>query len=163
MSLPTCGRPCGADLGEDPVVTATSADRLAESAREAAQYEAALVAPGRSPSSIPRAQLDDVDADVLDHAVAELDVERAKGLEFDSVVVVEPAAHSAGQLYVALTRTTRRLVLVHSRPLPPCLRLQSLSSRGNHRLRDSVARHGERSRCHVIGLLEHVHGDDLHS
>jgi DNA helicase IV len=48
-------------------------------------------------------------------------VERVKGLEFDSVVVVEPAAHSPGQLYVALTRTTRRLVLVHSRPLPAAL------------------------------------------
>ena len=75
-----------------------------------------LVAPGKVAVIHPPGEVDAVDADVLDRAVADLDVERVKGLEFDSVVVVEPAAHSAGQLYVALTRTTRRLVLVHSRP-----------------------------------------------
>jgi DNA helicase IV len=48
----------------------------------------------------------------------------AKGLEFDTVVVVEPAAiveaEPAGHraLFVALTRPTRRLVVVHHRPLP---------------------------------------------
>jgi DNA helicase IV len=49
----------------------------------------------------------------------------AKGLEFDHVVVVEPAAiaEEGGdgglrELYVALTRPTQTLVVVHSRPLP---------------------------------------------
>jgi DNA helicase IV len=48
----------------------------------------------------------------------------AKGLEFDAVVVVEPAAIAAGTarglrlLYVALTRAVQELVVVHSRPLP---------------------------------------------
>ncbi|HVH52209.1 MAG TPA: ATP-binding domain-containing protein, partial [Gaiellaceae bacterium] len=49
----------------------------------------------------------------------------AKGLEFDHVVVVEPAliAEEGGEqglreLYVALTRPTKTLVVVHSRPLP---------------------------------------------
>jgi superfamily I DNA/RNA helicase len=50
----------------------------------------------------------------------------SKGLEFDHVVVVEPALivddAVAGQglkeLYVALTRPTRTLVVVHDRPLP---------------------------------------------
>jgi DNA helicase IV len=47
----------------------------------------------------------------------------AKGLEFDHVVVVEPAlvaAHEQGlrELYVALTRPTKTLVVVHARPLP---------------------------------------------
>ena len=109
--------------GQDPVVISTSAHRLVESAREAAQHEAGAVAPGKVAIIFPPGAVGDVDADVLDRTVAELDVEWAKGLEFDSVVVVEPAAHSAGELYVALTRTTGRLVLVHSRPLPPCLRL----------------------------------------
>ena len=109
--------------GQDPVATATSVDRLVESAREAAQYEAVAVAPGKVAIIFPPGAVDDVEADVLDRTVAELDVERAKGLEFDSVVVVEPAAHSAGELYVALTRTTRRLVLVHSQPLPATLHL----------------------------------------
>jgi DNA helicase IV len=49
---------------------------------------------------------------------------QAKGLEFDHVVVVEPAAIADGgdrglrELYVALTRPTRTLVVVHARPLP---------------------------------------------
>jgi superfamily I DNA/RNA helicase len=54
----------------------------------------------------------------------------AKGLEFDHVVVVEPALiveESTGdrglrELYVALTRPTTTLVVVHSRPLPEALR-----------------------------------------
>jgi len=48
---------------------------------------------------------------------------QAKGLEFDHVVVVEPALvaeHEQGlrELYVALTRPTKTLVVVHARPLP---------------------------------------------
>ncbi len=50
----------------------------------------------------------------------------AKGLEFDHVVVVEPALTAAREqglreLYVALTRPTKTLVLVHARPLPAAL------------------------------------------
>jgi DNA helicase IV len=53
----------------------------------------------------------------------------AKGLEFDVVVVVEPAAiveeseHGLRALFVALTRCTSRLALVHARPLPDVLGL----------------------------------------
>jgi UvrD-like helicase C-terminal domain len=53
----------------------------------------------------------------------------AKGLEFDVVVVVEPHAivdeseHGLRALYVALTRCTSRLALVHARPLPAVLGL----------------------------------------
>jgi DNA helicase IV len=48
---------------------------------------------------------------------------QAKGLEFDHVIVVEPAliaAHEQGlrELYVALTRPTTTLVVVYARPLP---------------------------------------------
>ena len=51
---------------------------------------------------------------------------RAKGLEFDSVVVVEPARfldepNGLSLLYVALTRATDDLVVVHQRPLPEVL------------------------------------------
>ncbi len=47
----------------------------------------------------------------------------AKGLEFDSVIVVEPAGivarpHGLNLLYVAVTRPTQRLVVVHHDPLP---------------------------------------------
>ncbi|MFD7657623.1 HelD family protein [Actinosynnema sp. NPDC059797] len=49
---------------------------------------------------------------------------RAKGLEFDAVLVVDPAAILAGgplghhDLYVAMTRTTRLLGIVHPGPPP---------------------------------------------
>ncbi|MFI2609311.1 HelD family protein [Kitasatospora sp. NPDC018619] len=59
-----------------------------------------------------------------DALAAELDaltVADAKGLEFDAVVVVEPAALAPRDLYVALTRATRSLTLLHHRPLPPGL------------------------------------------
>ena len=53
-----------------------------------------------------------------------LSPEEAKGLEFDNVVVVEPTHIVAScdrglqALFVALTRCTRRLALVHAQPLP---------------------------------------------
>jgi len=46
---------------------------------------------------------------------------QAKGLEFDTVVVVEPDAFGANDLYVALTRATQRLGVVHRGKLPPGL------------------------------------------
>src|SRR5690606_31195243 len=64
-----------------------------------------------------------------DDAVVVLAPDEAKGLEFDAVVVVEPAAiveegeHGLRALFVALTRCTDRLALVHARPLPPELGL----------------------------------------
>jgi len=45
----------------------------------------------------------------------------AKGLEFDHVVVVEPALIPPRDLYVALTRPTKTLVVLHARDLPPRL------------------------------------------
>jgi hypothetical protein len=56
-----------------------------------------------------------------------LGLETAKGLEFDSVIVVEPAGlvddspQGLRALFVALTRTTRRLTVVHAGALPPAL------------------------------------------
>jgi AAA domain/UvrD-like helicase C-terminal domain len=59
---------------------------------------------------------------------------QAKGLEFDHVVVVEPALIAASrqglrELYVALTRPTKTLVVVHARPLPAELRGSRLAQR----------------------------------
>jgi DNA helicase IV len=58
-----------------------------------------------------------------------LTAREAKGLEFDHVVVVEPAAivEEGGatglrELYVALTRPTKSLLVTHARGLPPPLR-----------------------------------------
>ena len=65
----------------------------------------------------------ELEPDGLWDGIPVLTPRRAKGLEFDHVVVVEPALIASGDqglraLYVALTRPTRTLVVVHSRPLP---------------------------------------------
>ncbi|WP_327152366.1 HelD family protein [Nocardia sp. NBC_01329] len=61
-------------------------------------------------------------------SVRVLTVGEVKGLEFDAVYLVEPAAVIAesprgrNDLYVAITRATQRLTVVHSGELPPELR-----------------------------------------
>ncbi|MFB7557352.1 HelD family protein [Streptomyces brevispora] len=47
---------------------------------------------------------------------------QAKGLEFDHVLVVEPARYGTSDLYVALTRATQRLGIIHREKLPGSLR-----------------------------------------
>ena len=70
---------------------------------------------------------DDVEA--IDAPIAVLTGLDSKGLEFDHVVVVEPARLVAPDrsglrlLYVVLTRATRQLVVVHAEPLPEALGL----------------------------------------
>jgi DNA helicase IV len=60
----------------------------------------------------------------MDRPVSVLSVGEVKGLEFDTVVLLEPADVLAGHdrgindLYVALTRPTQRLRVLHSDPLP---------------------------------------------
>ena len=67
-------------------------------------------------------------AEVLDSPVALLTVGQAKGLEFDRVVVVDPAGIIAGSpvgghdLYVAITRATHRLAVVYRGDLPASMR-----------------------------------------
>jgi hypothetical protein len=126
--------------GVDPVFTAVAPDDAALDAaiREAARAEQEAVPDGKvavltSPSMVERVRaLLSVSSGVgvgkgpemLDAPLAVLSVQQAKGLEFDSVVVVEPAAivaehpHGWRALYLALTRTTRRLRVVSALPLP---------------------------------------------
>jgi len=59
----------------------------------------------------------------VDDRLTLVPVTLAKGLEFDDVIVVEPAriaAHPRGlhRLYVALTRAVSRLTVLHTEPLP---------------------------------------------
>jgi DNA helicase IV len=60
----------------------------------------------------------------LGERVSVLTVDEAKGLEFDAVTVVDPAAiiaespRGANDLYVALTRPTQRLTVLHHGDLP---------------------------------------------
>jgi DNA helicase IV len=63
----------------------------------------------------------------LDRPVVVLSVKQARGLEFDSVLVVDPgriltdSCSGLNDLYVALTRPTQRLGVVHEGELPPVL------------------------------------------
>ncbi|QOV35436.1 AAA family ATPase [Streptomyces ferrugineus] len=70
------------------------------------------------------ARLDGVTADTepdLTHTVVLLDPRQSKGLEFDSVLVVEPGLYGTSDLYVALTRATQRLGVLHTGRLPGAL------------------------------------------
>jgi DNA helicase IV len=80
-----------------------------------------------APASLRGAD-DDVAGSLFDDTrIAVLTPREAKGMEFDHVIVVEPAlivaeaveGQGLRELYVALTRPTRTLVVVHARPLPP--------------------------------------------
>jgi DNA helicase IV len=94
----------------------------------AALHEAAALAaePGLLAVIAPAELLAELEpGSAFDETVALLPPSRAKGLEFDHVVVVEPAAiardddlRGLRELYVALTRPTRTLVVVHAEPLP---------------------------------------------
>ncbi|MFE1776134.1 HelD family protein [Streptomyces sp. NPDC059008] len=54
----------------------------------------------------------------LTSPVVLLDPRQAKGLEFDTVIVAAPEEFGTSDLYVALTRATQRLGVLHTRPLP---------------------------------------------
>ena len=66
--------------------------------------------------------------DTLGARVTVVPASAAKGLEYDHVVVVEPAAivraepRGMNRLYVALTRAVSRLHVLHREPLPPGMR-----------------------------------------
>jgi superfamily I DNA/RNA helicase len=68
-----------------------------------------------------------LDRDGMHRRVTVVEATAAKGLEFDAVVVVEPAAIAGVDarglrlLYVAMTRPIQHLSMVHSQPLPELL------------------------------------------
>ncbi len=97
---------------------------LQEAYREAARRarEEGLVAL-IVPDELAEPALADVDAY---EGVPLLTPRQAKGLEFDHVIVVEPALIAEREqglrhLYVSLTRPTKSLVVLHARPLPDAL------------------------------------------
>ena len=90
----------------------------------------AVIAPGARIAELARALPDAVAGDqteVLDSPVALLTVGQAKGLEFDRVVLADPAGILAQSpagghdLYVAITRATHRLTVIHDNDLPSTL------------------------------------------
>jgi DNA helicase IV len=127
------------ESGMTPVARRTDASLLAKSVAEAAEQELAAAGGGTVGVVVPTALLAVVTEAVTERLPAEtsgepletpvsvLSVTAAKGLEFDSVVLVEPALVVQGgrnglrDLYVAVTRPTQRLVVVHAAPLPSVL------------------------------------------
>ncbi|MCM2415621.1 AAA family ATPase [Streptomyces sp. RKAG290] len=108
-------------------------DAGADLAGAVAQAVAELTpAEGRLAVIAPRALHDEIAAPLdgvtagaepdLTHPVVLLDPRQAKGLEFDHVLVVEPARYGKSDLYVALTRATQRLGIIHREELPKSLR-----------------------------------------
>ncbi len=127
--------------GEEPRFVHAPAGGLAEAALQAALVERDAVDPGGVGVIVPDSALGVVAAafeaagvefgraarNGLNSQITIVPVSLVKGLELDATVVVEPAAileeevQGARALYVALTRATKRLVLVHERPLPEVL------------------------------------------
>jgi hypothetical protein len=109
-----------------PLSVVFEADRLREGDRTVGVIvPPSLLQPVRAAAAELGLQLGDVERDALERQITLLPASAAKGLEFDHVVVVEPAAiereaglQPLGELYVALTRATQRLSVLHSEPLP---------------------------------------------
>jgi DNA helicase IV len=99
---------------EPPVVRRVEAEHLLSEA-----FRAAAAAPDGLLAVIVPEEL--AGAAPSDELVPVLTPREAKGLEFDHVVVVEPAAIEPRELYVALTRPTKSLTVLHARPLPEAL------------------------------------------
>jgi DNA helicase IV len=142
--------------GFAPRVIAAPRNRLADAVAQATREEVAAVAPGRVAVLGPAVMLPELARALSDAGLYPTDprdpmgeglaaglvllpADETNGLEFDAVVVVEPALvaavgeDAAGEgppvattrglrtLYVALTRPTRRLAIVHAEPLPVSL------------------------------------------
>jgi DNA helicase IV len=125
------------DGGHSPIFVETDRQRRAievvNSARAAHESggTAAIIAPPsfvdalRSELHATGTEFGDADEGEWVTSIELLDPRASKGLEFDHVVIAEPAAmireaEGLGQrdLYVALTRATRTLTCVHAEPLP---------------------------------------------
>ncbi len=92
---------------------------------------AATVSTALTAAGIRHGRLDAEHGDDEDRQVELVPASIAKGLEFDRVVIVEPAAIAAAEpdertglrrLYVVLTRAVSELTVVHAEPLAAALR-----------------------------------------
>lgn len=127
--------------GAEPVIRRAPPGRLAEVVAEVARVEREAVEPGQVAVVCASSIIDEVcegleAAEIafgratrhgLEHRVTVVEVGLVKGLEVDAVIVVEPSLIVAEQaqgnraLYVALTRATKRLAIVHEEDLPESL------------------------------------------
>ncbi|ALG05983.1 DNA helicase IV [Kibdelosporangium phytohabitans] len=121
VEAPTSVRDAGVDPWHREVsdMEARLPEIIAKEAAEIGDGRLAVIVPAGFSGAAP-----DVD---LESQVSVLTVWQAKGLEFDSVLVVDPARilgdspRGANDLYVALTRATQRLGVIHPAKLPESL------------------------------------------
>ncbi|MCK8673551.1 AAA family ATPase [Rhodococcus sp. HM1] len=104
-SVRACGvAPWSRHVGDDDIASAIEEFVRDESGREGTSV---VIGPPDVPGAVAAAE--------------------TKGLEFDTVLVVDPdriladGPRGAAELYVALTRATQRLGVLHRTPLPPAL------------------------------------------
>jgi superfamily I DNA/RNA helicase len=128
------------ETGDPPDIRRFAAEELErESARHAVLLArnfatTAIVTPADRIDAMRAAAVDaggdaaESDAGNLEHRITVLPAALAKGLEFDAVLVLEPAAivaesaHGIRLLFVALTRAVQHLAIAHAEPLPAVLR-----------------------------------------
>jgi DNA helicase IV len=143
LIAPDVAAPIAYREGDEPprFVRASPEHLVATAVREAGREalrdgRTALIAPAALLAELePLLPRRDTAFDELAAPIQALTPREAKGLEFDRVVLVEPAAIVAAgdridglrALYVALTRATKTLVVVHAEPLPSELRESSRS------------------------------------
>jgi DNA helicase IV len=120
------------------LIAVDPAQLLAESVREATELAdegllVGLVVPAGHLATVTalvgrRSDVGLLERDGMTRRVTVVEAGAAKGLEFDAVVVVEPAAIAGSDarglrlLYVAMTRPIQHLSIIFAEPLPPLLR-----------------------------------------
>jgi DNA helicase IV len=127
--------------GVVPVAARVTPGTLAAELIAAVRREAARLGEGRVGVLVPAGRQEELGREVvaaipeaavgeqpdLRNTVVLMTVRQAKGLEFDAVVVVQPdeiiadSPRGLSDLYVAVTRATRRLTVLHTGDLPKVL------------------------------------------
>ena len=138
--------------GTVPTIDRLAPEKFAEELATVTRREVAALTPGRVALIVSGARVGEIveslraegidaidpratDSRGLSADLVVLAAEGSNGLEFDGVIVIEPAQIAARAskdgsatlrglrtLYVAMTRPTRRLAIVHTQDLPPTLR-----------------------------------------
>ena len=128
------------ETGVEPWRVQTPPGELGKLLGELTREESAAIGAGRLAVIVPAGRLDELTRAVgvavpdvvledpsLDRPVVVLSVKQVRGLEFDSVLVADPARIIAdspsglNDLYVAITRATQRLGVIHEGDLPEVL------------------------------------------
>lgn len=126
------------ETGVEPWIQTVPADEFTDALITAIKTERESIGDGRLAVLVPAPRYDELAAalpdvahghtpSILDADVALLDVLQSKGLEFDTVLIADPAAiitesnQGLSDLYVAITRATKRLAIISPDELPEVL------------------------------------------